>query len=310
MVLLKCAKCGAEITEEQLTCSACGFVNDIEVCKKLAGQEEIALQEKAEREREEKRAEKELKLTKDQEALYACIKKANLPFMLLNILGAMVLLFGFIGLIGEAASLASNAGRMGFYGEFADAYITAGLMVVKGQGIGICFMLGLAINIVTTNLSKFFMYNALSKKMDEINFDGNEWLKEFQKTKCVNGITLEKALKKQMRNYWIANVICDKNNPELKITKNKKLNHLLTAILSGFANAFLGYIFVDIIAWIGFGARFNTTAIVCLVMSIAFFIATIIAGSVVDGKTPKIVSEELKKFDVQSEQPTQPEQNA
>ncbi len=312
MANLKCAKCGAEITEEQLTCSACGFVNDIEVCKKLAGQEEIALQAKAEKEREEKRAEKELKLTKDQETLYACVKKTNTLFVVLRILGILVLFSGLFGAMGELISLIDKTNQMVLSDELAKIYIAEGLMIVKGQGIAILLGIGFAISGIANNLRRFTILNVLSKKINELNFDGDAWLKDFQKSKCVDGITLEKALRKQNKDtfYLLAITICNKNNPEAKALNNKKLSHLLSAIIEGLGAFMLGFVLIDLVLWVLYSAGISTPAIVLLVIGIVAFIANIAVAGVIDGKATKAVSEELKKFDVQPEQPTQPEQNA
>lgn len=306
MVLLKCAKCGAEISEEQLTCSACGFVNDIEVCKKLAGQEELALQEKAEREQAEKLVEQKKKLSRDQEVLYSCIKKKKLPAIILDVLLAILFLVITCGIIVEAMRLTSEANQMGFYGE---TYLADGLRVLKNQGaipLAIAFALFI---LVKNGLVTSAVYVSLDKKMDEIKFNGNAWLKDFQKTRCLNGITLEKELIKEKRNYDIAIVICHRNNPKLQIIAKNCLFSLLSGIASGVCSALFVYFFMGLVIML-IGKIFITKMLVGLIVSFVVWIVSAIIFAIVSLKVNKVVSEELKKFDVQPEQPTQPEQNA
>lgn len=295
---LKCAKCGAEISEEQLTCSACGFVNDIEVCKKLAGQEDIALQEKAEK-----------KCLEKLNVLYAHIKKSSLPFTLISVLGVLLVVFALLGVVFEMVSLTNRT--TGFPESLANAYIASGLRLIwSSQGIAIIFITGILLDTISKNVCNLLRTNSLSKKIKEIDFDGTEWLTAVQKDISAQGFTLEKTLRKLKRNYWIANAVCDANNPQLGIGKNRKNGALATLIIAPIQNVGVGFLSFDLMLFLLFGAKFTTMGIVGIVVTIVMFILNVSIAGVIDGKATKAVSEELKKFDVQPEQPTQPEQNA
>ena len=218
---LKCAKCGAEIAEEQLTCSACGFVNDIDVCKKLAQQEEAVMQEKAEKEQAEKLAEQKKKLSSDKEIINSYTKKANL---ILNLITAIPAIVSIVILLITIINLKNTTS------QFEGIELTLKYSQTTGILCAYCVWLSMIFN----KLGELFILNSLSKKIVEINLEGKEWLKDFKQSKCANGITLEVALSKEKRSHWIAMAICHNTNSELKIMKKEKIFSLLSAIICGF----------------------------------------------------------------------------
>ncbi len=96
MAKLKCAKCGTEISEENLTCPSCGYVNDLEIVNKLMAQE----REQEEKEQIQKEALKKEQDINKRRQLYDYAKKIRWLFQIPQYLfGGVFLGVMFFGLI-------------------------------------------------------------------------------------------------------------------------------------------------------------------------------------------------------------------
>lgn len=95
MAKLKCAKCGTEISEENLTCSSCGCVNDLEIVNKLMSQE----REQEEKEQIQKEALKKEQDINKRRQLYDYAKKIRKLFQIPQyLLGGIALIIIMTGL--------------------------------------------------------------------------------------------------------------------------------------------------------------------------------------------------------------------
>lgn len=100
MAKLKCAKCGTEISEENLTCPSCGYVNDLEIVNKLMAQE----REQEEKEQIQKEALKKEQDINKRRQLYDYAKKIRrlfrIPYYVFGGIALVIMVIAFIEGVG------------------------------------------------------------------------------------------------------------------------------------------------------------------------------------------------------------------
>ena len=218
---LKCIKCGAPISEEQLLCSACGFQNDLELSKKLVEQEKEAERLKEEQQKAEKVLKEKEKLTNQKSALDAQMKKTGALAVCIKLLFGAIVAFAVIGCLGTIIELRNKANTI--YGAsskdiFWKSYIIASFNNAwNTQGLKWLTLFGLVLSSAWTPLVNLLKTTAAIKKAKEIGFMGKEWLKEKLEENKTLGITNEKFLyKKTINDRFITFAVVDIMHPERK----------------------------------------------------------------------------------------------
>ena len=185
MAKLQCAKCGTEISEENLTCPSCGYVNDLEIVNKLMAQE----REQVEKEQIQKEALKKEQDINKRRQLYDYAKKIRRLFKI------PYYVFGVIALVIVVMAISQGIGVW-----FSTTFRTLSII-----------SLWMELSLVN-RLNKMFAPAKIVQKAKELNatdvLDGVKLLEEkdcdiddYDALNVANEILINKKSKIQQLNY-------------------------------------------------------------------------------------------------------------
>lgn len=307
---LKCIKCGAPISEEQLLCSACGFQNDLELSKRFMAQEEEKEQLKKEQEKTEKASKEKEKLKKQTQEVYAQMKKIDTLGVLLSILFVCILLFALIGNVGEVISISNKAKQLfpdAIEKPFRDAFIRTNYANSwENQGLRWVAIFGISLWLAWPKLVVLFRTISASKKAKEINFAGKEWLLAVLEENKNNGITFDKFFsKKAIRDLSLIYSIVDSIHPELKVKSKIIVNSLVSSISNLIGGMIFGASLYNILILFLCGGPFPLALIISIILIVVISIASMCITLPLEKKNKEAVISTLNELSKESEEKAQ-----